>query len=68
MVMTEYLMKPLNYLQIFLNDEIDKDIINEVLKNLYETNFLKMLKSLSKKIFFNYVVATLLLKILSTKA
>ena len=40
------------FTNISLNDEIDKDIINEILKNLYETNFLKMLKSLSKKIFF----------------
>ena len=37
---------------ISLNDEIDRDIINKILNNLYKTNFLKMLKFLLKTIFF----------------
>ena len=32
------------FTNISLNDEIDKDIINEILKNLYETNFFEDVK------------------------
>ena len=40
---------------ISLNDEIDRDIINKILNNLYETNFFEDVKvSLKIKFSFNF--------------